>query len=319
MKDYILEYIKCPECNGSLIVSRVDKGSDGEIDEGQLKCEKCAHDYSVIDGIPVLLPAHISNADEHEIRKKVSDEAAQTVDNWRSQYDPHHFRELAHLRLHSYIEQLEIQNPRVLDIGVGWGVNYIPLLSDIELWGMDFSLESLMLLKKIYKQAGVRVPNLVCGSLGAIPLKNIQFNIISSTQVYQHIPEQKEIEKSFAAIIHELLDSPGIFIVDNFNYNYDKVTSHLKKIFRPDKYTDVDQVKNSRAFYYKFYLKKDFDILMEEIGGGIKYDVTYTENLFHPDMKLIPRGRVAAIIDAFVSRLPISKYTGRQISLSVSK
>src|SRR5205823_10736009 len=114
-----------------------------------LACLRCGTEYEVRDGIPILLPEHVPNPDELEVRRRVSEALEEHVADWRAEYDRHHFRALAGLRLERFLHTSR-PRPRLLDIGTGWGVPYLPFAAEIELWGLDFSLESLMVLRRIF-------------------------------------------------------------------------------------------------------------------------------------------------------------------------
>ncbi|MBE6506725.1 MAG: Trm112 family protein [Methanocorpusculum parvum] len=55
MKRWIMEYICCPECKGSLCLSE-SEGDENEVLEGTLTCMKCERVYSIAEGIADLLP-----------------------------------------------------------------------------------------------------------------------------------------------------------------------------------------------------------------------------------------------------------------------
>jgi len=55
MKRELKDILACPVCKGELTL-KVENESDGEILNGTLRCEKCAVNYPIADGIPNLLP-----------------------------------------------------------------------------------------------------------------------------------------------------------------------------------------------------------------------------------------------------------------------
>ncbi|MBO5368526.1 methytransferase partner Trm112 [Methanocorpusculum sp.] len=55
MKRWIMEYICCPECRGSLRLAEVS-GDENEVLEGTLTCTKCERTYPIAEGIADLLP-----------------------------------------------------------------------------------------------------------------------------------------------------------------------------------------------------------------------------------------------------------------------
>lgn len=320
MKWHLLKNLCCPDCRGDIEVTHVTKSSSEEIVEGSLLCKSCHLSYRICEGIPVLLPSRFSNVNECAFRKKVSENVDLMHDDWRSLYDIHHFRKHNHLRIRDVLSKIKTVNrPKVFDIGIAWGVTYLPFILDIDLYGLDFSLESLILLKKIYEKEGVPIPNLVCASLSSIPFKDIKFDLIWSSQVYMVIPDIEEIKASFSYVITELLANSGIFIVDNLNYHYFRIEFWLKRYLKLDRSSILKQERFTGAFYSKYYLKKDFDLLMDKFNDITNYKIFFSESLFHPELKIISRSSIMAHIDALIGRTILAKFLGRQITLVVKR
>ena len=55
MKKEILDILCCPTCKGELNL-KIKKEENGEIIEGDFTCKKCSSSYSIVGGIPNLLP-----------------------------------------------------------------------------------------------------------------------------------------------------------------------------------------------------------------------------------------------------------------------
>ena len=55
MKRWIMDYICCPECKGSLCLLE-SEGDETEVLKGTLTCTKCERAYSIEEGIADLLP-----------------------------------------------------------------------------------------------------------------------------------------------------------------------------------------------------------------------------------------------------------------------
>lgn len=56
MKRSLQEILACPVCRHHPLDLRVYREKDGEIEEGEFKCEKCGTTYPINDGIPNMLP-----------------------------------------------------------------------------------------------------------------------------------------------------------------------------------------------------------------------------------------------------------------------
>ncbi|HJJ83065.1 MAG TPA: methytransferase partner Trm112 [Methanocorpusculum sp.] len=55
MKRWVMDYICCPECKGSLRLLE-SEGDETEVLKGTLTCIKCERVYSIEEGIADLLP-----------------------------------------------------------------------------------------------------------------------------------------------------------------------------------------------------------------------------------------------------------------------
>ncbi len=55
MKQDLMQLLVCPVCKGELELSITEK-KNGEIIAGSLICRRCPVDYTIIDGIPHMLP-----------------------------------------------------------------------------------------------------------------------------------------------------------------------------------------------------------------------------------------------------------------------
>ena len=71
--------------------------------------------------------------------------------------------------------------------------------------------------------------------------------------------------------------------------------------------------------YLKFYLEKDFYALVREYGSKASSKIIFTENLFHPEFKLIPKTNLIAFVDSLIQKTPFAKFISRQISLILEK
>ncbi len=55
MRKKFIDRLCCPMCKGELLLND-GEGEEDEIRSGILRCEPCALDYPIKDGIPILVP-----------------------------------------------------------------------------------------------------------------------------------------------------------------------------------------------------------------------------------------------------------------------
>lgn len=115
MKDVLLDYLVCPDCQCELDC-RVEHRSGGEILEGQLRCGRCAGRYPILRGIPRFVGA-----------QALDRSTAETVDGfgWEWQvFDVLHDPEQYRSQFVDWIAPLPPEHLRgkvVLDAGCGMG------------------------------------------------------------------------------------------------------------------------------------------------------------------------------------------------------
>jgi len=64
MKAKLLEYLRCPSCEGAIILQSVSQEQDLEIIEGQLSCVSCLKTFPVLRGVPRFAAAEKLDADK---------------------------------------------------------------------------------------------------------------------------------------------------------------------------------------------------------------------------------------------------------------
>ena len=299
----LLAHLCCPDCRGRL----------EERGDRSLGCAGCGRAYEVRQGIPILLPASLPNPGELELRREVSEELMGADAGWSARYERHHFGRLAQLRLGRALTP----GARVLDIGIGWGVVWLPFRPGIDLWGIDFSFESLLAARELYRSEGIEPPHLVCASLDAIPLRDIRFDLVQSTQVYQHIPSRAAIVASFEQVLGSLLAPGGRFVVENLSYEYARAAAGLRARIKRSAHT-LERERTSGAYYLRYWDESDVRSIVGEAGGG-EIDVVYTESLFHPEMRALPRSRAAARADDLLSRTSVARRLARPLSAVIGR
>jgi uncharacterized protein YbaR (Trm112 family) len=300
MRPDLLAALRCPRCRSDLV-----------LEAQRLRCSGCHAAHPIVDDIPVLLPDDVPNADEVELRRRVTLEAEDDLDELERRYAVHHFAALFELDLRRRLAGAA--GGRVLDLGVGWGVAYLPVARELELWGLDFSLESLVLLKRLYERRGLPVPRLVCASVTAIPLAGARFDLIRSTQVLQHLPETASVDAAMVDAA-ELLAPGGQLVVDNLSWSYARWAGELLARLRPGR------GRPRRAAWGAHYWLRhwDGDDARRALGPlGERVEVRYTETLFHPDVGLAPRSAAVARLDAALSRTPLAPLLARQLTADV--
>ncbi len=63
MRRQMLDVLACPEDRHAPLELHVCSESGGEVEEGALYCTKCSRFYPIVEGIPVMLPDGLRDAE----------------------------------------------------------------------------------------------------------------------------------------------------------------------------------------------------------------------------------------------------------------
>ena len=163
----------CPVCKSDLNIA----------DKENLVCIGCETKYSIIEGIPILLP-HILAKDVLLSLQKW-DAGYENID-YQKMFDEYKKKymddTISQIKLH-YSPQ---KNDRYLEIGCGPGALGTYFASEgLKVFGIDISFTALRIAKKLYSEMGLDC-FLVCGDINHMPFKNNLFGLIYGGGVIEH-------------------------------------------------------------------------------------------------------------------------------------
>ena len=141
----LLPLLRCSRDGGPLeLAAELRSGAVGII-EGRLRCETCASEYRIEDGIACLLEGSLTSEDEHEIAMIDAghactwpDHYVPPADGWRSEY-------WDRMEIPFHLAELEpLDGCRVLEFGCGDG-RFTILMAQMgaRVLAVDFSLTAL--------------------------------------------------------------------------------------------------------------------------------------------------------------------------------
>jgi ubiquinone/menaquinone biosynthesis C-methylase UbiE len=176
--------VVCPRCKGALAESE------------QLHCAACEVSYPVVDGVPLLLGAELT--EQHEHQREYFDAAFSgyeqyTIENWRLSYLQRIYEELAILD----------RGSPYLDVGVGGsGATVIEAAKrGVTAAGCDLSVAGVLTAQRFAESEGVgdRSRFVVCAA-EALPFADRSFGAVSAVALLEHVDDDRAVVAEIARV-----------------------------------------------------------------------------------------------------------------------
>lgn len=185
-KKECIGFLCCPDCRGGL-----------SLEDKHLICKKCERQYSLIEGIPILLPKSMPDdvklsQQKWDLDYKVKIDKKNTL-NLKKAY------ELTYLEPEfKYLGSIfkSVRNKKYLEIGCGtFFVGQKLAKQGMFAVGIDYSLNALRLAKFYLEQEGINNYFLVCGDITKMPFKDNSFHLIYGGGVIEHFKNTLQVVK----------------------------------------------------------------------------------------------------------------------------
>lgn len=214
MKESLLRYLVCPDCQESLDLARRVARAE-EIEEGELQCRRCARSYPVLRGIPRFV-----DTDHY-------------VDSFSFQWNLHSKTQVDSLAGHSEsrntfamktgLTAADLKGKLVLDVGCGTG-RFMESAAELgaEVIGFDLSYAVEAASKNVGAKPGMHV---LQANLFKLPFRPGTFDAIYSIGVLHHTPDTRQ---AFLAL-PPLLKKSGLIAIwvyawaGDYSRNLDRV------------------------------------------------------------------------------------------------
>ena len=221
----------------------MDRGDLQWRGENALVCTSCQATYPVREQIFCLLPIDNAQPREQNHEMKVRDAESEA-----GNYAHHHYAR--DVELNAVKNGLHLQEGELfLDAGAGSGDLFIRCLHPgVTHVALDFSFASLVSLRKRIPQEFSENVWTVHGDITRLPFKDQTFHKISSVQVIECLPEEREREKSFREI-HRSLKPKGELVFTVHQYS-----SLLKFVYQNLYHIEYSREGRwtSDLYYYRF-------------------------------------------------------------------
>jgi ubiquinone/menaquinone biosynthesis C-methylase UbiE len=242
--------------------------------------------------------------DERELRERV---AAFAYDNYLQTIARNHSIPVMDHEVDRFLKKMP-EGACILDIGGCWGWHWRRLAEtrpDIEVLIIDFVKSNLTHALNILGPLVPAQVALLHADATLLPFKGNAgvFDGIWTVQTFQHIPDFTSAVKE----AHRVLKPGGHFI--NYSLNITPFNKFIYKILGKPFYSE-GMVKKS--FYLARANNRQLKILEEVFEANV--NSRYSENFFHPDLKLVFSGREANLLGRLDAMLGGTSFIGRRIA-----
>ena len=327
MKAKTLQLLTCPAHNGDgELLLQDEQWVEGEIFSGVLCCQRCGRSYPILHGIPSFVQERqVANAAEIAFRDDVAlTHAQRSYDQVVSFFKQHHDLASAVYRRRKLIPRRE-SSLLILDIGVGWGIAWLECPVQCDVVGIDFSMDSLRLMQK-HADRGLHTYELIHASLDALPFKTNRFDVVWSTQVYQHIRDAQVRAASYQRVA-QLLRQQGIFVNETLNlheFQWHGLRAHRAVLQLSRRLWDLKDAPASKVeadrdeFYLQRFSAPAFAAELKDHFENVM--VRASETFWRPNVQCTgTRAALVAALDWYTSLLPLSKLFSRQLTAVASR
>jgi ubiquinone/menaquinone biosynthesis C-methylase UbiE len=242
---------------------------------------------------------------EFEMRISV---AKKNYYNYYDQISKFHSIEVMDREIIKFTKHLK-KNSIILDLGCGWcwhWRNINRLRPDIIIVAIDFIKENFEHAKKILPKSSLKQFIFINDNIQQINFKKEVFDSIWTVQVFQHIPNLKQVVKESYRVL-----KPGGSL---FNYNLNEsIFVKIKKIFINNKKVD--------KYYYLNRNLSNNNKLFSKIFKSQVYN-EFNEILFHPELRFFfgNKNSFFSKIDASISGKGLLRsYLARQVLMKITK
>lgn len=192
MRTKLLELLACPECQGTLGCHATLAADDGEVLEGELRCQTCSEVYPVTRGIPRFVPSeNYASSFGYQWNRFRQDQ----IDSLNGTRQSEH-----RLRTETGWEPDWLRGKWILDAGCGAGrfLEVVSRATECESIGLDIS-EAVDAARETV--AGRPNVHLVQASIFKPPFRAGTFDGVYCIGVIQHTPDPAQAIRSLANVV----------------------------------------------------------------------------------------------------------------------
>jgi len=300
LRQALAQVLGCPRCEGRLEL---------EDASSRVRCAACGGAFPVRDGIPVFtLEGSGSQEGERAFRDRLAaDHVATERGALLETVAEHHCVPVMRQRATAFASRSDATD-WLLDVGIGWGWHWMGRSTGARVLGVDMSLGSLRLARRLLGKTDRVV--LLCADATALPLRHRSVTGLWSVQAFQHMPE-RVLERATAELDRTLRDD---FRMEISNLNpalAHRIIYRLagRRLHRQGRVGEMELSRRTGREWAAVW--RDFR------GARSRVFVGYSELFFHPDLGVRPR-EYPLRLERALARVPaIARLIARQVDVRV--
>lgn len=265
MKHPLFKYLCCPVCKQALVSK-----------SKSLYCKKCKKEYSISNGIPILidlasLPLHLQQQVQY-FEKEDQSRTSYVLEPWQKRY------------VDNFLQNKTFKNNAlIIDNATGSGYMAIELAKKgYNVIAMDLTFAELLKLKSAIEK--LKLQNkilLVCASSEDLPIKSHTSDGMVANAILEHLPNEKQAIHDMSRVLKKnatLMIAVPIQLryvwpfLWPINILHDRRIGHLRRYTKKSLLTVFKQFQYTYV-YYTGHLPKVICLLLYIITKNVQWNV----------------------------------------------
>ena len=192
----LIPHLACPQCGEGLQIRSAEWSGilDADVLNGVLYCDRGLHEYTIDEGVPVLLPPDMS-AEQKQVADVYSDKWRRIpgygYDDAALEFQREWYLQKFGWRTVDRFREFLLGQERVLDAGCGLGrdVKFYAENTNGLVFGVDISDSILVANERLRHLPNV---HLIRADMTRLPFRANYFDFISSDQALHHTPDTRD-------------------------------------------------------------------------------------------------------------------------------
>lgn len=301
LKEALNQILCCPICKGDLSIDTPEK----------LRCDHCARDYPMKDGIFVFLSPEIlrQQSDEQRLREEAAkDHGNSDLSKILEVVSQHHCLPVMSKKAGDF--RLKLDSAEwIVDIGCGSGYYWLNSKAGGRLVLIDFACGNLKAAQHLL--GGQKEIIFIQADAAHLPLKPHSISGVWSVQVTQHFVDS--VFDVFLSELKRILKKR--YLIEVYNLNPALFHRILYRIIGKKMHIKGEW----NGIWLNLYNRNELLRKWQNLSSSAKLNFGYSELFFHPYLRLRFQNRYVVLMESFFAKMPqLAHLFARQIDIKFS-